>query len=233
MPSLNAAFPSMSDALAGHYGRPSSPTAGLPPFEATLATVLDRTVKTRKRDSVLLALREEGLLDPQSLAEADPLEIEDALRSQGVALPRAALAPLRRLARWLVDLHHGSAAEIAGPSSQVSPTQLREELLALNGIGPATADSILLYGLNQPVYPLDRATYRIFLRHGWIDPDVPYDDARDTIEQLSPDDADHLGHLSFWFERLGRDFCKAAKAKCERCPLRPFLPAEGPFEPSM
>ena len=222
----------MSDALADHYGRPGSPTAGLPPFEAILATALDRMIDVHKRDAVLLALREEGLLDPQSLAEADPLEIEDALQSQGVALPRSAFVPIRRLARWLVELHHGSAVEIAGPSSQVSPNQLREELLALNGIGPSTADSILLYGLNHPVYPLDRATYRIFLRHGWVDSDVSYDDARDTIEQLSPDDAGHLGHLSIWFERLGRDFCKATKAKCERCPLRPFLPAEGPIEPS-
>ena len=232
MPALDESFPAIRDALADRYGHPEPPAAGLDPFEALVATVLDRALEPAKRDAVVAALRDEGLLDPQALAEADPVEVEDALRSAGLSVSRAALAPLRRLARWLVDRHHGSADALAGPDSPVPADRLREELLTINGVGPATADALLLFALGRPAYPLDRATYRVLVRHGWVDTDAGYDEARDVVERLGPDDPALLARLSAWFERVGREFCRVGAPKCERCPLRPFLPESGPVDPN-
>jgi len=133
------------------------------------------------------------------------------------------VATLQRLARW-------AAGRLDG-SSEASATVLREELLGLNGIGPPTADAILLEGLGKPVYPVDRASYRVAARHGWIDPSADYDEARAVLERLAPGDPDTLLALAGWSERLGRDFCRAGVPRCERCPLRPFLPEGGPRSP--
>ena len=232
MPSLDESFPAIRDALADRYGLPEPPAAGLDPFEALVSTVLDRALDPKKRDAAVSALRDEGLLDPQALAESDPVEVDDALRSAGLVVARNALNPLRRLARWLVDLHHGSADELADPDSTVPADRLREELLTINGVGAATADAVLLFGLRRPVYPLDRATYRVLARHGWADADAGYDEARDVVERLGAGDPQTLARLSAWFERIGREFCRAGAPKCERCPLRPFLPESGPVDPN-
>lgn len=231
MTSPDESFPLIHDALVERYGLPEPTTAGLDPFEAMVATLLDRALAPNKRDAALAALRDEGLLDPQALAEADPVEAEDALKAAGVSVARAGLAPLRRLSRWLVELHHGSAEDLADREGPVSSERLREELLAVNGIGPATADALLLFALRRPVYPVDRATYRILARHGWIDPDAGYDEARAVVERLAPDDPETLARVSLWFDRVGRDACRAGVARCERCPLRPFLPEGGPIDP--
>ncbi len=216
------------EALTGHYGRLGSPFADFGLFEAFVSVILDRVFEARSRDSAVAALLEDGLLEPQALAEADPAEFEEALRSAGLRIPKNALGSLRRLVRWLVDLHHGDLDELYGESSPVSTSQLREELLTLNGVGPTTADSLLLFALNRPVYPIDRATYRVLFRHGWIDQDTDYDAATDVVKRLAPDDPALLTTLSLWMERLGRDFCRAKVPKCERCPLRPFLQENGP-----
>ena len=232
MPAPDESFPALRDALSRRYGRPEPPAEGLDPFEAILSVMLDRAVAPRQRDRVLDALREEGLIAPQALAEADPEELDEALRPAGVTASRGAFAPLRRLARWVVDLHHGSADELTGPTSPVATAELQDELRSVNGIGPASADAILLFALGRPVYPVDRATYRILARHGWIDRDASYEDARDIVEQLAPADPATLAELSAWFERLGKDHCRASVAKCDRGPLQPFLPEGGPIDPA-
>jgi endonuclease-3 related protein len=194
--------------------------------------LLDRSLDPRKRDAALFALGSEGLLDPQALAEADLEEVDQALRSAGVSVARSGLAPLRKVAAWLVERHHGSADDLAGTDCPVPTSTLRDELVSINGVGPATADAILLFALRRPVYPLDRATYRVLARHGWVDPDAGYDEARDVAERLAADDPPALAALSAWFERLGRDYCRAGAPKCEPCPLRPFLPPGGPVDPN-
>jgi endonuclease-3 related protein len=234
MPALDSSFPGLVAALAEQYGRPDpqAPSSGLEPFEALVATVLDRLTDPKKAAAARKAWRDDGLLDPQVLAEADPAELVESLRSAGVTIPEKSLAPLRKVARWLVDRHHGSLDDLASSDSDVSTAQLRDELREISGIGPATADAILLFALRRPSYPVDRATYRIFVRHGWIDPSADYDEAREAVEGLSPDDPATLAALSTWFERIGRDFCRVSVAKCDRCPLAPFLPEGGPLDPS-
>lgn len=221
----------LRDALASRYGRQLAQVVGLEPFEAIVATLLDRALDSRKRDAALDALREDGLLTPQNLAEADATELDESLRAVGVTVARNGLGPIRRVARWLVDIHHGAADELVGPESPVSTEQVRDELLSISGIGPATADNLLLFALNRPVYPVDRASYRVLVRHGWIDPDSGYDEARDAAERRAGESAGEMAEFSAWLDRLGRDHCRATVAKCDRCPLAPWLPANGPIDP--
>lgn len=225
MPSLPDAYPALTEALAGQYGRPSGATAGGGAFERIVAAVLGAS-----GPALAAALREEGLLEPAALAEADPAEIEQAMAGRGKGRPGApAIGLLRKLARWVVEHHGGDPGELDAAAT----SSLREELVALRGIGGATADAILLQGLGRAAYPVDRATYRILARHGWIDPTADYDEARAAVLGLDPDDPDAMARLSSWFERVGREYCRAGAPRCERCPLRPFLPDGGPLEPDV
>lgn len=229
MPTLGESYPTIVAALDERYGSPEPIRDDLDPFEAMVAVVLARSAEPRKVDAALDLLRDAGLLAPEPLAEADESEVGDALREGKVSLSARALAPIRRLARLLVDRHDGSADALRRGSP---PTDsLREELAGLNGIGPAAADAILLFALRRGTYPVDRATYRVLLRHGWLDPSDDYDETRAVVERLSPDDPAGLARLSHWMERIGRDYCRVGSPRCEHCPLRPVLPEGGPRNP--
>lgn len=223
MPSLHDAYPEIRERLDGHA--PPSPVqpADLEPFAAIVLAWLDRELGGAKADLALGALRDSGLIDPKSLVEAHPSEITQAIRSAGGKLTPKSEATLRKIAAWAHGRGEDSLAD--------APTgALRDELLALNGIGPGTADALLLDGLDRPVYPVDRPSYRIFARHGWIDPTAEYDEARDVFERLEPENPAGLRRLSASLNAIAKQFCRATQAKCERCPLRPFLPEGGPIE---
>jgi endonuclease-3 related protein len=227
MPALDESFAAIEAALSDHYGRVAPLTEERELFGAMVAVILDRAIEARKLAPALDALNEAGLLAPQAMAESDATEIGAALREAGVSSPSRVSGPLLRLAKWLVDRHQGDPKAIADES--VSTSLLRDELSQINGIGPATADAILLHALRRASYPVDRATYRILIRHGWSDPTADYDEARSVIERQAPDDPDRLEQVSGWLERIGRDYCRVSVPRCDRCPLRPFLPEGGPL----
>lgn len=232
MPSLGASHAAIVAALAKHYGvpAPTGVAAGLEPFAALVTVLLGRATDPRKGGRGRDVLADSGLLDPRVLAEADRAEIDDALRSNGITVPARALAPIQRLARWFVEGHLGAGAESL---DSVATESLRAELADLNGVGPATADALLLLALSRPVYPVDRATYRILIRHGWLDPSAGYDEARDVVERPGQGDPINLARISDWLARIGSEFCRVRAAKCDRCPLRDFLPEGGPVEPEV
>jgi endonuclease-3 related protein len=128
------------------------------------------------------------------------------------------VGPLQRLARWVAG--RGSAEAL----DDISTGRLREELLGVNGIGPASADAVLLLALRRPVFPVDRASYRVLVRHGWLDTSADYEEARAAWERPAGDDPGTLARLAAGLEQVGREFCRASVARCERCPLRPLLP---------
>jgi endonuclease-3 related protein len=231
MPSLDESLPALLSALADRYGRPGPAASSAEPFRAVLEAALSSTAGASKVDAALDALDAAGLLVPETLAETEVLEVVEVLRARKISAPAKAAALLQRLARWVVDRHDGDLDSLRDENS--TPTsQLRDELLSLSGIGPATADTILLSALRRPVYPVDRATYRILVRHGWLDPWAEYDEARDTIESAARGlEPASLEHLAQWMERLGRDDCKASRPHCESCPLQPLLPDGGPRLP--
>jgi endonuclease-3 related protein len=235
MPTFDDVSDDVRSRLAGSFGPPPSQFEGLEPFEAMIAVLLERSLGQGRWRAVLDRLGELGLLVADRLAEADLVEIDDALHDQGPVVPPKALAPLKRLARWLVDHHGGKVDSLFNPDR--STDWLRGELASIKGVGMAGSDAILLYALKRPSYPVDRATYRVLVRHGWLDPTATYDDARDTVvqpvaegaDEWMPDPADELTELAHGMEQLGRRFCRAAAPRCDDCPLESLLPEAGPL----
>lgn len=227
MPSLDESYPEMVDALVDRYGRPDPFPDEPDPFARIVLAVLMRAMDAKKARLVVAGLRDYGLLEPASLPDAQPEEIAESIRPARVSLSKPVLRVLKRLGNWIAQQYECRAEKLEA----ISTAKLREELLALRAVGPATADAILLLALRRAEYPVDRASYRILVRHGWIDPGAEYDEARERLERQAPGEPETLAHLSTWFERIGVDYCRPKVAKCDRCPLRPFLPEGGPREP--
>jgi len=228
MPTFDESFPAIETALFQQYGR-LAPQARDNLFPAMVAALLSRSLDSATISKALDSLADAGFLESNALAEADTREVVQALKAMRVSIPARGVATLQRLARWYLD-ELGDRADT--PQDVTSSTeQLRESLASVNGIGLASADALLLFAFERAVYPVDRASYRVLARHGWVDASADYAEAQSVLEGPDQNEPSRLQRLSLGMRRLGRDFCKARVAKCDRCPLKPFLPPGGPIEP--
>jgi endonuclease III len=96
---------------------------------------------------------------------------------------------------------------------------LRQDILAVYGVGPETADSILLYALDGDTFVIDAYTLRIFERHGVFPPDTPYEDAKLVFEAILGRDVDLFNEYHAQIVALGKYFCKTRNPLCDQCPL--------------
>ncbi len=229
MPSLAESYSRLVESLADHYGQPQSRPERASPLETVLATALARSADPRRADAAIAVLSDAGLLDPVALAGTAPLEIRDTLRDAGVTLAPSAAPLLKRLAAWLASTFPGEEEAIA--DSARSTAEIRAGLVALSGVGPATADAILL-ALGRPAYPVDRGTYRILVRHGWIDPAADYDEVSELLAHQAGHNPNEIHRLAGWLGQVGRQFCGPKSPRCERCPLSCLLPEGGPLDPA-
>ncbi len=106
---------------------------------------------------------------------------------------------------------------------QEETDQLRQQLLSVKGVGPETADSMVLYAANRPVFVVDTYTHRILARHNIID---EYSDYYE-IQTLFMDSLEHETELFNEYHALlvclGKEYCKKTKPRCETCPLKDFV----------
>jgi endonuclease-3 related protein len=236
MPTFEEAFSTVHEILVKDFGgaRPEVERRG--PFEAMIGVLLDRELTGASAALALDALEKAGLLAPDALTRADVHEIRETLLEHGVAASPFLIMPIKQLAQWIVEHHDGRVESLLNPDR--STDWLRGELAGIPGISLAVADAILLFALERPSYPVDRATFRVLARHAWLDPKAPYSDARDAlVEQATGrgDIADSqaatvLGDVSRGMVPLGRQYCRAAAPRCDQCPLEHLLPDGGPRE---
>jgi endonuclease III len=103
-------------------------------------------------------------------------------------------------------------------------------LLAINGVGPGTADAVLL-ALGHPCFPVDPGIYRVLVRHGWCDITAEYDEASECLGRHAGADPNQIERLARGLSRVARKFCGVRAPRCQSCPLRPLLPESGPIDP--
>jgi endonuclease-3 related protein len=114
---------------------------------------------------------------------------------------------------------------------QADVTTLREQLLGIKGIGPETADVILLYAGNLPTFVVDTYTHRILARHGWVGYEADYHEIKDYFESSLPQDAALYNEYHALLVRVGKNYCRRTAPKCDDCPLAELLPERGIVEP--
>ena len=147
------------------------------PFEVIVGAVLTQNTSWTNVERALGNLRAAGRLGVAGIRELPLPKLEAIIRSSGHFRQKA-----RRLKGFIafLDARYGGSLErmFAAPTEE-----LRAELLALNGIGPETADSILLYGGNHQVFVVDAYTRRILQRHATVSAEAKYDDIREFVER--------------------------------------------------
>lgn len=213
--SLKQGLERMYDLMAAHYG-PTHWWPGDSPFEIAVGAILTQNTAWGNVERAIANLKRDKLLRPNAILKCPLDMLEQALTPSGYFRVKA--ERLRSFCDFLVTRHRGSMKRMAKAPLE----QLRPQLLAVRGIGPETADDILLYACDKPVFVVDAYTRRILSRHGLIPADVAYEDLRGLFEANVEPDLHLYKEYHGLIVYVGKDFCRR-KPRCNECPLRPLL----------
>jgi len=164
------------------------------------------------------------LASPETVATQSLAQLLEALKPVPRGPQKAGV--VKALAEWWRS-EFGDEADPAWPRGL---DDYRAALRAIRGLGPETVDRLLLFGAGLLVAPVDRATLRIVVRHGWLDLPVTDEEAQATFLAGLGRSVDELRDGVRRLHDIGIEFCGRVP-DCERCPLKPFLPAGGPLSP--
>jgi len=151
-----------------------------------------------------------------ALAELPPEILAAHIRPAGYYNLKA-----QRLRNLLHHVHreYGTLADFLA----LPVNELRRQLLGVKGIGPETADSIILYAANQPVFVVDAYTHRIFSRHQLLPEETDYHAIQEAFTDALPADPQLYNEYHALIVRTGKEFCRKTNPRCDRCPLGPLL----------
>ncbi|HEX7959498.1 MAG TPA: base excision DNA repair protein [Terriglobales bacterium] len=212
---------SFYSALAEAYG-PQHWWPAKTRFEVIVGAYLTQNTSWKNVERALKNLRSAGVLNVKGIREINPANLEQLLRPSGYFRQKA--ARLKAFVTYLDANYGGSLRRMFAQPT----TKLRVELLGLNGVGPETADAILLYAGDHPVFVVDAYARRILDRHHIVPFATNYDQLRHTVEHAFADEppterARHFNELHALIVMAGKNHCNTS-ANCAGCPLEPFLP---------
>jgi len=196
---------------------------GESPFEVCVGAILTQNTNWTNVERAIAQLKTAGVLDPVKLFELPEKHLAALIRPAGYFNVKA--RRLRAFLRVLVEDFHGDLDRLFAGGAQ----HARDRLLAINGIGPETADSMLLYAGGHESFVIDAYTKRIFHRHRWCNADATYDELKAACE-TALDQPLAAGRLDYWQDyhaqlvMVGKHFCRTRKPLCDQCPLKPLLP---------
>jgi endonuclease-3 related protein len=191
-------------------------------FEVVLGAFLTQATAWRSVERSIANLREAGMLSIEGIREIAEEKLRELIRPSGFVQRKA--ASIKAFVQFLDEQYGGSLEQMA----EAPTAELRIQLLALPGVGPETADAILLYALEHPVFVVDEYLRRVVTRHELLPANARYADlqalgdgaiASSTREET----ARHANELHALIVEVGKRHC-GTTPRCEVCPLQPFLP---------
>ena len=186
-------------------------------LEIMVGAVLTQNTAWSNVEKAIVSLLKHDLLDARRIHAAGASRIAPLIRSAGYFNVKA--RRLWNLMNWFITRHDGSFEKL----DSAPTTALRAELLDINGIGPETADSILLYALNRPVFVIDAYTRRVLIRHKLSKPQNSYEDLQNFMQFHLPADEKLYNEYHAQIVMVGKHYCKP-NPHCQECPLRGYLP---------
>ncbi len=198
--------------LRKHFG-PQNWWPGETRFEVVLGALLTQNTAWSNVERALENLRRAGLLSPAKLQRISEARLRTLLRPAGTYRQKTRL--VRRFLSHLQKTHGGSLRQMF----RLPLWRLRAELLQLPGVGPETADSILLYAAHQPSFVIDAYTRRVLDRHSLADGAASYDDLQKLFERHLPRDALLYNEYHALLVAVGKRYCHSRNPDCDGCPL--------------
>lgn len=210
MARVNAAV-ELHQCLRRAYGPQPHWWPGDSPFEIMIGAILTQNTQWSNVETALTQLKQRNCLDPHTLAELPQAELQTAIRCSGYYRQKS--QRIQRFCRWLIE--QGGVTEL----TRIETTSLRNQLLSLNGIGPETADDILLYGLQRPVFVIDAYTRRLATRLGWHVEKESYDHWQSCFEAQLPKSVELFGEFHGLIVLHAKKHCNK-KPNCSECCCR-------------
>jgi endonuclease-3 related protein len=186
---------------------------GRSPYEIAVGAVLTQHTAWGNAARAIAALRGRRLLTPSRLAALEVTGLARLIRPAGT--PSVKARRLRALTRWILERVDGSLR----PMRTLPLEPLRADLLATPGIGPETADAILLYSAGRPVFVADAYTRRVLARHRLVHPRAGYEEVRRWLEAHLPSDPELFNEFHALLVAVGKSSCRL-RPRCEGCALR-------------
>jgi endonuclease-3 related protein len=187
------------------------------PFEVIVGAILTQNTAWTNVKLALANLRQERLLTPRAMARVPQAKLARLIRSSGYYRQKA--KKLKAFLEFLAGEYGGSLKRMfATPTAE-----LREKLLAVYGVGPETADSILLYAGQHPIFVVDAYTKRFLVRHSVISEKASYDEVQQLFMRHLPADQAQFNEYHALIVNVGKKWCRAREPRCGECPLGKFL----------
>jgi endonuclease-3 related protein len=182
------------------------------PFEVAVGAILTQNTSWRNVQKAISNLKAAKLLSPDALHRLPVQDLATLIRPAGYYNVKA-----RRLKYFLNFLFQEHSGDLAGLLAD-DLDSTRSKLLSINGIGPETADSMLLYAGNRPTFVIDTYTKRILFRHRLMPEEASYDEVRDFFMDCLHPDVALFNEYHALLVHLGHTFCLRRNPKCPQCP---------------
>jgi endonuclease-3 related protein len=183
------------------------------PFEIMVGAILTQNTNWQNVEKAIANLKEADLLSLPAMAALEKEELAEYIRPAGYYNIKA--GRLQNLFSMIAEQWDNDLEYLLQQPTSV----LREQLLSVKGIGPETADSMVLYAAGQPIFVVDAYTHRILSRHEVIPEDADYFQIQEIFMDSLEEDAALFNEYHALLVMLGKDFCKKSKPKCGGCPL--------------
>jgi len=211
--------PKTSRKLKEIYGRlltffgPQKWWPGETPFEVTLGAILTQNTAWTNVEKAIRNIRTNGRLHLAGLSKLGEERLAELIRPSGFFNVKS-----KRLKEWFGFLRsHGCKRDLRA-LERIPTEELRKKLISVKGIGPETADSILLYALERPIFVVDAYTKRIFSRHGFVSGTADYHEVQDLFTRNLKPSVNLFNEYHALLVALGKEYCRP-KPKCDSCPL--------------
>ena len=210
-PTLNGMYRRMLKALGPQYWWP-----GDTPFEVAVGAVLTQNTNWGNVERAIANLKRARALSVSRIHALPHADLAELIRPAGYFNVKA--RRLKNLVALLAENHGGSMQRLA----RVPMDEARAALLGVNGVGPETADSIMLYALKHPVFVVDAYTTRIFPRHGLLTEAHSYDEFQRMFMHALKPDAELYNEYHALIVMVGKTWCRPRTPRCGECPLGPM-----------
>ncbi len=195
-----------------HFG-PQDWWPGETPFEVCIGAILTQNTSWQNVKKAIDNLKAANVLSPYAMFSMHESALAQLIRPAGYY--NIKVKRLRAFINFLIQDFRGDLDAMF----QTTLEELRWRLLSISGIGPETADSILLYGGRLPTFVVDAYTMRALLRHGLIFEDAAYEDVRSMFMDNLPFDVQLYNEFHALWVALGKHYCKKTRPLCSDCPL--------------
>ena len=199
--------------LYGKYG-PQKWWPAETSLECILGAILTQNTSWKNVEKALSNLNFKGKMSISILGDIEIGELAQLIRPSGYFNQKA--KKIKNFVRFVNENYSGSLDEMFQENTET----LRTKLLGINGIGPETADSILLYAGRKPVFVVDAYTYRILSRHQLIPEESTYQDIQEFLMDRLKHDHRLFNEYHALLVRVGKEHCRKREPVCDGCPLQ-------------